>query len=186
MVVVNAYRGPSECVGAHGDKMTYIGPRPVIASLTLGAARTFRLKRLPTPSQPSKTYDILLPHNSLLIMWPPTQELYKHEVPRVSASLTHPLGTLIPHSISGETRINLTYRMARPEVFSQIPNCFCGTPAELRVVNKLKSIENQGKYFWLCGGGGVPTSNATASTTPPSTDGQNTQKPSELSCGFFK
>ena len=118
----------------HTDKLTALGRRPTIASLSLGATRTFRVTRAPmreprgngasgTPAgqKPSAAQgklagaaaagagvqglgkaavggvgqgrggggaaapsgaDIALPHNTLLIMWPPTQEEFLHEVRR--------------------------------------------------------------------------------------------------------
>lgn len=115
-------------MGLHSDRLTPLGPLPIIASLSLGATRTFRLHRrqllasqdrrgggagsltgaaaLPSSAEaaggsggtvralaavagavggaagtgaPSRV-DIPLPHNSLLLMWPPTQEGWKHEV----------------------------------------------------------------------------------------------------------
>ncbi|TPX61494.1 hypothetical protein PhCBS80983_g01095 [Powellomyces hirtus] len=146
IVVANRYRGHNEGVGAHTDKLTYIGPRPTIGSLTLGAARPFRLRRLARPHSPAQTYNVVLPHNSLLIMFPPMQEEYRHEVPKCNPK------HLTPHPISHDVRINLTYRVARPEYRSSIPVCKCGNPTELRTV--LKQAHSLGRYFYMCAGGG--------------------------------
>lgn len=73
LVIGNLYNGPNEYGGLHSDKLTHIGPRPVIASLTLGAGRTFRLVRNATETEPSRSYDFILEHNALLIMFPPCQ-----------------------------------------------------------------------------------------------------------------
>lgn len=43
---VNCYNGPSESVGWHSDQLTYLGPRAVIGSLSLGVAREFRVRRI--------------------------------------------------------------------------------------------------------------------------------------------
>lgn len=137
------YAGKDESVAPHTDKLTALGRRPIIASLSLGATRTFRVTRAPVreprgsgaagtpagqkPAQgklagasaagagaqglgqaavggvgqgrggggaaaPSGA-DIALPHNTLLIMWPPTQEEFLHEVRRWmrrSARKDHP------------------------------------------------------------------------------------------------
>lgn len=86
--------GRTQSVGFHSDVLQYLGPFPTIASLTLGCTRPFRLRPfLPSgnnnnnnsgPDQPLpqiRTLDIILPHNSLLIMHAGCQERYKHAVP---------------------------------------------------------------------------------------------------------
>lgn len=99
-VLANLYKDGQQSVGSHADRLSTLGPLPTIASLSLGAGRVFRLH----PADASvaamgaaaaaaagggvgssraaavSSIDIHLPHNSLLIMWPPTQELWKHEV----------------------------------------------------------------------------------------------------------
>ncbi|RAL16746.1 putative CUE domain protein [Aspergillus homomorphus CBS 101889] len=43
---VNCYDGPTEAVGYHSDELTYLGPRAVIGSLSLGVEREFRVRRI--------------------------------------------------------------------------------------------------------------------------------------------
>ncbi|KAK9829720.1 hypothetical protein WJX72_007524 [[Myrmecia] bisecta] len=43
--LANLYKDGYENVGLHADRLTNLGPRPIIASLSLGATRTFRIKR---------------------------------------------------------------------------------------------------------------------------------------------
>jgi len=43
--LANCYQGGSSGVSAHSDRLTLLGPCPLIASLSLGATRTFRLLR---------------------------------------------------------------------------------------------------------------------------------------------
>ncbi|PYH45696.1 putative CUE domain protein [Aspergillus saccharolyticus JOP 1030-1] len=43
---VNCYDGPTEAVGFHSDELTYLGPRAVIGSLSLGVEREFRVRRI--------------------------------------------------------------------------------------------------------------------------------------------
>lgn len=84
----------AQSVGFHSDVLQYLGPFPTIASLTLGCTRPFRLRPfLPSgnntnssdqpvaPPPQIRTLDIILPHNSLLIMHAGCQERYKHAVP---------------------------------------------------------------------------------------------------------
>jgi alkylated DNA repair dioxygenase AlkB len=65
---------------------------PVIASVSLGAERLFRLKR----KDGSVGLSERLPHGSLLIMAGATEKNFKHEVPK-EPGVTQP-------------RINLTFR----------------------------------------------------------------------------
>jgi alkylated DNA repair dioxygenase AlkB len=76
---VNCYDGPKECVGYHADQLTYLGPRAVIGSLSLGVAREFRVRKIVAEDDDHRRDDgsladaqgqisIHLPHNSLLIM----------------------------------------------------------------------------------------------------------------------
>lgn len=46
---------------------------PTIASLTLGAERIFRVKKIISEDDGPSTFDVVLPHNSLLVMLPPFQ-----------------------------------------------------------------------------------------------------------------
>src|SRR5262245_57006430 len=43
---VNCYNGPKQSVGWHSDQLTYLGPRAVIGSISLGVAREFRVRRI--------------------------------------------------------------------------------------------------------------------------------------------
>lgn len=76
----------SQTVGYHADQLTYLGPYPTIASLSLGTTRVFRLRGVQSlqddaSTPPPRTYDIELPHNSLCIMGAGCQEKYKHTIP---------------------------------------------------------------------------------------------------------
>jgi alkylated DNA repair dioxygenase AlkB len=86
-VLCNLYRNGSDSVGLHADAEPEMGP--VIASLSLGAERLFRLKR-------QEGFCQRLPHGSLLIMAGKPQKNCKHEVPKE-------LGVTPP-------RINRTFR----------------------------------------------------------------------------
>jgi len=86
----NLYRNGHDSVGLHADAEPEMGP--VIASVSLGAERLFRLKR----PDGTVVFAERLPHGSLLIMAGTTQKNFKHEVPKE------------PHVT--EPRINLTFR----------------------------------------------------------------------------
>lgn len=118
---------------------------PTIASLTLGAERIFRVKKIRSDENPS-TFDIALPHNSLLIMLAPFQEEYKHEIPKCKPS------GIKPHRLAGALRINLTFRVARPNYCNNVRFCKCGNPCDLRTVTK--NEKNRGRYFYICASSG--------------------------------
>jgi alkylated DNA repair dioxygenase AlkB len=102
-VLANCYRDGSDSMGWHSDDEPELGARPVIASLSLGATRSFRLRRrLPrgVRAQRGDTLCLPLPHGSLLRMAGDTQRLYRHEIPKTR------------EAIGG--RINLTFRWIGP------------------------------------------------------------------------
>lgn len=157
---VNCYNGGQENVGYHSDQLTYLGPRAVIASLSLGVAREFRVRRIipvdqstlranrpPEDADLEGQISIHLPHNSLLVMHAEMQEEWKHSIA--------PAQTVEPHPISGNKRINITYREYKANLHPKFtPRCQCNVPCVLRVVQRKK--ENHGKYFWMCHAGNVP------------------------------
>ena len=157
---VNCYDGGTEAVGYHADQLTYLGPRPVIGSLSLGVAREFRVRRvIPSTDAQAPNEDdpdskqakadaqgqiaIHLPHNSLLIMHADMQEEWKHAI--------SPAKTIEPHPLAGSKRINITYRHYRDSFAPRwIPQCACNAPTVLRPVMRKKDAEGRGKYFWGC------------------------------------
>ena len=153
---VNCYNGPQQSVGWHSDQLTYLGPRAIIGSVSLGVAREFRVRRvLPKDTDDRSTEDtdaegqvsIHLPHNSLLVMHAEMQEEWKHCIA--------PALSIDPHPISGNKRINITYRDYRTNMHPRFtPRCTCRVPCVLRVVQRKK--ENFGKYFWMCHASNVP------------------------------
>ena len=91
-VLANLYRDGRDSMGWHSDNEPELGPRPVIASLSLGAVRRFRLKL----REGGEVLGIELGHGSLLRMAGDTQRLYVHDLPRTSAAVG--------------PRLNLTFR----------------------------------------------------------------------------
>ncbi|TGO27219.1 hypothetical protein BPAE_0045g00160 [Botrytis paeoniae] len=155
---VNCYNGGAESVGYHSDQLTYLGPRAVIGSISLGVAREFRVRKIVTQESDSKEKSkessdtegqiaIHLPHNSLLIMHAEMQETWKHSIA--------PAQAIDPHPISGNRRINITYRDYKASLHPKFtPKCKCGVSTVLRVVQRKK--ESLGRYFWMCHAGNVP------------------------------
>jgi alkylated DNA repair dioxygenase AlkB len=98
-VLANLYRDGNDAMGWHSDDEPELGARPVIASLSLGAARRFRFRRRRARGEPTQfgdTFELLLPHGSLLRMAGDTQRSYRHDLPRMRHL--------------AEARINLTFR----------------------------------------------------------------------------
>ncbi|RFU27037.1 hypothetical protein B7463_g9318, partial [Scytalidium lignicola] len=155
---VNCYNGAAENVGYHSDQLTYLGPRAIIGSISLGVAREFRVRRIlpsgdSTTPRPKESSDaggqiaIHLPHNSLLVMHAEMQEEWKHSIAPAKSIDTHP--------IAGNKRINITYRNYKANLHPKFtPKCDCGLPTILRAVQKKK--ENWGRYFWMCYAGNSP------------------------------
>ena len=92
-VLLNWYRGGQDQMGWHSDNEAELGQLPVIASLSLGAARRFVLRR--TDDHTHKI-EFLLPHGALLIMSGATQRYWQHCVPKMAKV--------------SQSRINLTFR----------------------------------------------------------------------------
>nr|ODN87339.1 hypothetical protein L203_03612 [Cryptococcus depauperatus CBS 7841] len=122
----NRYDGAKSSVGWHADQLTYLGPYTTIASLSLGTARSFRLRETqaldPTfaSKQPPRTYEVTLRHNSLCLMNAGCQERFKHTVPAQKAIDVFKPGydvneKSIPSDkqISCFSRINITFRFYR-------------------------------------------------------------------------
>ena len=97
-LLINYYRDGQDSNGWHADNEKTLGPNPSIASISLGAERTFELKHLSTGQKKS----IVLAHGSLLHMHGPLQHHYKHQLPK-KRTLT-------------EARLNLTFRWVQPSV----------------------------------------------------------------------
>lgn len=94
-VLANLYRDGRDSMGWHSDNEPELGPQPVIASLSLGAVRRFRLKPR-SEAERGDIHVIELGHGSLLRMAGDTQQRYVHDLPKTSAVVG--------------PRINLTFR----------------------------------------------------------------------------
>jgi alkylated DNA repair dioxygenase AlkB len=110
-VLLNYYRDGDDCVGWHSDDEPSLGDAPVIASVSVGGPRRFRLRRRPgasattaSPAAPPRSADarrtrtLLLSHGSLLVMRGRTQAAWQHCVPRCAHAAP---------------RVNLTFRHVR-------------------------------------------------------------------------
>lgn len=96
-VLCNHYRSGQDSMGWHSDDEPELGPSPVIASVSLGQARRFHFRHR---RQQHRRLQLLLPHNSLLIMPAGLQRDWQHQLPKSRRPL--------------EPRINLTFRRVLP------------------------------------------------------------------------
>ncbi len=99
-VFINRYRNGNDSVAWHNDDDAEAEPRRVIASLSLGATRTFELRPLRASGLNHKKIAVELADGDLIVMQGDTQLNYEHRVPKEPR-------------VAGE-RINLTFRQHRP------------------------------------------------------------------------
>lgn len=95
-VLVNAYRDGSDSMGWHSDDERELGPKPFIASVSLGATRRFRLRPKHSQSRPVESRGIDLANGDLLLMEQDSQRDWQHCITRTRKSTG--------------LRINLTFR----------------------------------------------------------------------------
>ena len=91
-VLANAYRNGQDSMGWHSDDEAELGPKPAIASLSLGAIRIFRYRN----KRSRVSASVELEHGSLLLMSGDFQREFQHCVPKTSKEKG--------------LRINLTFR----------------------------------------------------------------------------
>jgi hypothetical protein len=90
--LVNNYLNNTNSIGYHSDDEKELGRYPLIAGLSLGQERMIYFKSKET----GQVIKISLPHNSLVIMYYPTNKYWKHSIPKSA-------------QIMGQ-RISLTFR----------------------------------------------------------------------------
>ena len=91
-VLANLYRDGNDSMGCHADDEKELGLNPVIASLSLGDERLFKLHH----KKRKEILDIILGHGDLLVMAGSLQNHWMHSVPKTKNIKT--------------PRINLTFR----------------------------------------------------------------------------
>ncbi len=97
-VLCNLYRDGEDAMGMHADNEPELGADPVLASVSLGAPRTFRVR----PTDGGEGFDLRLGHGDLLVLSPELQQAWKHGVPR-------------ERGVNGP-RVNLTFRWILPAI----------------------------------------------------------------------
>ncbi|MEQ1530726.1 MAG: alpha-ketoglutarate-dependent dioxygenase AlkB, partial [Methylococcales bacterium] len=91
-VLANLYRDGQDSMGCHADDEKELGRNPLIASLSLGDERLFKLHHKNRQTK----LDMLLGHGDLLIMAGTLQHYWRHSLPKTKKAKT--------------PRINLTFR----------------------------------------------------------------------------
>ena len=91
--LLNLYRDGQDSNGWHADNEKTLGTNPVIASLSLGATRQFKLKHR---EEKNLRTSLSLTHGSLLLMQGETQHRWLHQIPKTRKEVG--------------PRINLTFR----------------------------------------------------------------------------
>ncbi|MEP2937078.1 MAG: alpha-ketoglutarate-dependent dioxygenase AlkB [Gilvibacter sp.] len=92
--LLNHYRDGQDSNGWHSDDEPELGQNPVIASVSLGAKRPFKLR---PKANKAATQKIWLEHGSLLLMAGSTQHYWQHQLPK--------------STVIKEPRINITFRV---------------------------------------------------------------------------
>ena len=103
-VLLNRYRGGRDSIGMHADDEPELGVNPVVASVSLGAVRTFVLRH----RKSREKIALPLAHGSLLVMGGTCQRHWLHGVPKTE----QPVGE----------RINLTWRRIDPALTPREPS----------------------------------------------------------------
>ena len=93
-MLLNLYRDGKDSNGWHADNEPELGKNPIIASLSLGSERKFKLKHRTIKDAKQ---DIVLTHGSLLIMKGETQHFWLHQIPKTAKKVSE--------------RINITFRI---------------------------------------------------------------------------
>ena len=109
-VLANLYRNGHDSMGWHADDEAELGAQPLIASISLGAARRFVLRRRDRLHR----HELNLTHASLLLMAGATQQHWLHSLPRQLRV--------------AQARINLTFRSIRSAPLG-IPGTVAGPDA---------------------------------------------------------
>ncbi|KAE8752371.1 hypothetical protein FOCC_FOCC000843 [Frankliniella occidentalis] len=104
-VLINRYRSGQDHMGEHQDAEKELDPAAPIASVSLGQPRDFvfrhRDARRPRPHKKDiPTVKLSLEHGSLLLMNPPTNQVWYHSLP--------------PRKACPGVRVNLTFRRMLP------------------------------------------------------------------------
>lgn len=97
-VLCNLYRDGSDSMGWHSDDEPELGQNPLIASISFGQVRPFKLQH---KKDKELKWQVDLGHGSLLIMAGETQHHWRHHIPKSNQPM--------------QQRMNLTFRWVMPQ-----------------------------------------------------------------------
>lgn len=78
-ILINKYNNGSEYLGAHSDDERGLAKGSIVAGISLGAPRTFRIR---SKADKSIVCDVDTQHGQLLVMAGEFQKEYTHEIPK--------------------------------------------------------------------------------------------------------
>ena len=93
-VLLNFYRSGEDHISWHSDNESELGENPIIASISLGETRKFRVRN---KKDKKLIFSFELENGSLLLMKGKTQTYWEHEISKNKKSVSE--------------RINLTFRL---------------------------------------------------------------------------
>lgn len=105
-LLLNQYRNGRDKIDWHADDEQQLDRHAPIASLSLGASRSFRLKPKDSAHIHDEPLQFELCHGDLLVMDPPTQRYWLHQVPQ--------------RLRVNKERINLTFRVILKEACRRV------------------------------------------------------------------
>lgn len=92
-VLINRYKDGAQYIGYHKDDERDLVPNPTIAGVSFGCVRTMSFQQIDPPNQ---EIEVNLGNGSLILIQHPTNQKWKHSIPKASHALT--------------PRISLTFR----------------------------------------------------------------------------
>jgi DNA oxidative demethylase len=95
-VLINRYENGDQYINFHTDDEKELGKTPVIAGVSFGAERDVLFKSIKGTEIMKPVQELLLEHGSLFVMYHPTNDYWKHSIPK-RANINTP-------------RISLTFR----------------------------------------------------------------------------
>eukprot|EP00934_Nitzschia_sp_Nitz4_P002767 Nitzschia sp. Nitz4//scaffold222_size33694//21929//23230//NITZ4_007864-RA/size33694-processed-gene-0.10-mRNA-1//1//CDS//3329542597//2757//frame0 len=133
--VTNYYRDGKDFIAHHTDKDLDLNREGVIVSVSLGDERVLELRRRQVPND---TVRVVLPHGSMLVIGPHTNQHFSHSILQKEGAT--------------EPRLSLTFRDVR--TFLDISTGqFFGQGVETKTLSELRSknmVENVGWFGGFC------------------------------------